>query len=77
MTIGIVKNDCPANLDLAKTPTETTEDIITVNQIQSSAVYHVPAQLEDQHIEAVIDTAAESTVRPDFQQIMSETKNTL
>ena len=33
VTIGIVKNDSPANLDLAKTPTETTEDIITVNQI--------------------------------------------
>ena len=61
MTIIKTEEGHPAKPELGKTSPNTTESIITTNQIQSSAVYHPPLPKEDQHIEVVIDTAAEST----------------
>ena len=52
-------------LDNSGDVTSEQETIITINNVKSCAVYHVPVQVQDQHLEAVIDTAAESTILSD------------
>ena len=52
-------------LDNSGDVTSEQETIITINNVKSCAVYHVLVQVQDQHLEAVIDTAAESTILSD------------
>ena len=52
-------------LDNSGDVTSEQETIITINNVKSCAVYHVPVQVQDQQLEAVIDTAAESTILSD------------
>ena len=52
-------------LDNSGDVTSEQETIITINNVKSCAVYHVPVQVQDQHLEAVIDTATESTILSD------------
>ena len=40
------------------------EEVVTINKIQSSSVYHIPVHVGTQNIEAIIDTAADT-----FRQI--------
>ena len=52
-------------LDNSGNVTSEQETIITINNVKSCAVYHVQVQVQDQHLEAVIDTVAKSTILSD------------